>query len=134
MNYTIIKKISHKLGLYQQARWFNRHWLNREELHREKKDLTFYSKFIKKGDLVFDVGANYGEKTRVFLMLDATVIAFEPQPDCKNELKNRCGNNSNLLLLELALGSKTEKRTFYVRSHRGASGFVGQVSTSLWTP
>lgn len=124
MSYTIIKNISRRFGLYRYARWFNRHLLNIEELRREKKDLAFYSNFINKGDLVFDVGANYGDKTRVFLKLGATVVAFEPQPDCKNELEARCGNNSNLITLEIALGSKAEKRMFYVRAHRGSSGFV----------
>lgn len=124
MSYTIIKNISRRFGLYRQARWFNRNFLHREELRREKKDLAFYSNFIMKGDLVFDVGANYGEKTRIFLELDAKVIAFEPQPDCRKELKARCGNNRNLNISELALGSKTEKRVFHVRADRGESGFL----------
>ena len=124
MSYAIAKDISRKLGLYRQARWFNRHFLNRRELHRERKDASFYASFIAPGDLVFDVGANYGEKTKAFLNLGARVVAFEPQPDCKNELHARCGSNTNLIIVEAGLGPRTEKRMFYVRQHRGASGFL----------
>ena len=33
---------------------------------REQSQLTFYSQFIKKGDLVFDVGANVGSGRNYF--------------------------------------------------------------------
>jgi len=43
--------------------------------------IAFYGQFIKKGDLVFDVGANIGMYAEMFLSLGAHVIAFEPNPD-----------------------------------------------------
>jgi hypothetical protein len=33
---------------------------------------NFYSWFIKEGDLVFDIGANYGNRVKAFLQLNAT--------------------------------------------------------------
>jgi len=74
--------------------------------------------------LIFDVGANVGEKTRVFLKLGGKVIAFEPQPDCVKELNHRCGNNNNLIIINSGLSSTEGKGELYVRPHRGASGLV----------
>ncbi len=38
--------------------------------------INFYQQFFTKGDLVFDVGANDGNRTRPFLEIGANVIAF----------------------------------------------------------
>ena len=54
----------------------------------DQKKLKFYSQFIKKGDLVFDVGANLGNRTKIFLKLGARVVAIEPQPFCMSRLKS----------------------------------------------
>jgi len=43
-----------------------------------RKLMRHYSKFVSEGDLCFDIGANLGNRTRVFLELGATVIAVEP--------------------------------------------------------
>ena len=40
----------------------------------------FYSQFIRAGDLVFDIGANRGDRTEVFVQMGARVVAAEPQP------------------------------------------------------
>ncbi len=47
----------------------------------------FYSKLIKKNDLCFDIGANIGTKSKLFLSLGAKVIAFEPQQLCSQSLE-----------------------------------------------
>jgi len=52
-----------------------------------KKMKSLYSQFISKGDLVFDVGANYGEHTAIFLELGARVVSIEPQKECARYLK-----------------------------------------------
>jgi len=47
---------------------------------REKSAL--YSQFCGPGTLVFDVGANLGQKTHVFLHLGARVVSIEPEREC----------------------------------------------------
>ncbi len=56
------------------------------------KSYHFFSQFINKGDLVFDVGANYGGKTKIFLNLGANVVSIEPQEVCYKVLRRRYGN------------------------------------------
>lgn len=68
-------------------------WLKKIQLHGNAeepsmKSMDFYSGLVMKGDLVFDVGANYGNRTRVFGKLGASIIAFEPQEICFEYLKS----------------------------------------------
>jgi FkbM family methyltransferase len=42
----------------------------------------FYQQWVKPGDLVFDIGANIGNRTRVFASMGARVVAVEPLPQC----------------------------------------------------
>lgn len=48
--------------------------------HQYYSKSIFYSKFINNNDLVFDIGANIGNRTEVFLGIGARVIAVEPNP------------------------------------------------------
>lgn len=54
-----------------------------------KKLIAFYKPFITPGDICFDIGANVGKKTKVFVALGAQVIAVEPQAACCTQLKAR---------------------------------------------
>jgi len=74
-------------------------------LHRREM-LRFYSQFINRGDLCFDVGANLGSKTEIFLKLGATIVAIEPQSFCTQQLKKKYHANSRVILIHKALGEK----------------------------
>lgn len=52
------------------------------------RERGFYRQFIQPKDLVFDVGANIGVKTRAFLSLGARVIAVEPNPTCVESIRS----------------------------------------------
>lgn len=87
---------------------YRRNW--RKYKHRSARgrssidgQLEFYSQFIRKGDLCFDVGANVGDKTDIFLQLGATVVAVEPQESCWRVLKRRFKNNANVHVVSKAL-------------------------------
>jgi FkbM family methyltransferase len=73
-----------------------------EESNKKKKALDFYAKIIPEGALVFDVGANIGNRVALFLKLKGKVVAFEPQSYCAKHLRIRYGNKINLE--EIALG------------------------------
>lgn len=73
-------------------------------LHRKKKMLVFFSRLIKRGDLCFDVGANVGDFTEVFLELGAKVVCCEPQKSCLHQLYERFGYNKNVVIVPKAIG------------------------------
>lgn len=55
------------------------------------------------GDLVFDVGANRGDKTATYLSRGAQVIAIEPQPAMVAELQDRFGGCNDVTILQVGL-------------------------------
>jgi FkbM family methyltransferase len=60
------------------------------DLTRREED--FYRKLLvglRRDDLIFDVGANEGTKTDVFLRLGARVVAIEPNDACQRVLRDR---------------------------------------------
>jgi len=88
----------------RQVRRF-RDWSGEDE-----KRAVFYRQFINSGDLVFDVGANLGNRTKVFCKLGARVVAFEPQAYCHAFLERVFDGNESVRLVNRALG-KTEGET-----------------------
>ncbi len=69
-----------------------------------KSALDLYSQFLGSGDLVFDVGANVGNRIDVFLALGARVVAIEPQAICVSRLQARFDKNPNVSIVPKALG------------------------------
>lgn len=73
-----------------------------------EEDLTmmaFYRQFVGRGDLVFDVGANYGKRSKLVMALGANGVAFEPQAECCKYLRYVLGNDKRFRLVQGALGA-----------------------------
>jgi len=103
------------LDVYDYLKIFKeRFFLSKIEKDKKAKMISFYSKFIKQGDLCFDVGANYGNRCEAFLSLNAIVVAFEPQPRPMKFLKRKFGNQ--IELVNSALGSKQGKGILNISS------------------
>ena len=66
--------------------------------------LDFYSQFITKEDLCFDVGANYGNRTEIFLGLGAKVVCIEPQQSCLRKLRRLFQKHKDVIIVDKALG------------------------------
>ncbi len=68
-------------------------WLaDRKILEKRNSEVAFYSALLKgfhRGDLVFDIGANHGQKTDVFLRLGANVVAIEPDDFNQDVLRQK---------------------------------------------
>jgi hypothetical protein len=47
----------------------------------------FYRAYLRKGDLVFDVGAHVGRHAEIFTDLGAKVVSIEPNPSCCEHLE-----------------------------------------------
>lgn len=77
------------------------------------KEFLFFSKFIKPGDLCFDIGANIGIKTETFLRLKSNVISIEPQFKCVKKLHRRFLGINNIKILNFAVGPhKSQEKLF----------------------
>lgn len=65
------------------------------------------AEIVRRGDLVFDVGAFYGSRTYVFANLGARVVAVEPNPVCVRWLQRRFGRNDRVHIVP-AIASNAE--------------------------
>ncbi len=74
----------------------------------------FYAQFISPGDVCFDVGANLGNRTKVFLHLGARVIAVEPQEGCAQMLQAAFADHPNFVLVPKALGAEEGEATMLI--------------------
>jgi FkbM family methyltransferase len=66
--------------------------VKRDVFLSRKREEEFYRSLLvglKQGDMVFDVGANEGAKTDIFLRLGAKVVAIEPDGACLSMLRDR---------------------------------------------
>ncbi len=73
--------------------------------HGRKMD-AMYSRFLKAGDLAFDIGSHVGDRTGSFLRLGAKVVALEPQPALGSVLKLFYGRNPKFNLVRAAVGGR----------------------------
>ena len=48
---------------------------------RQRRLRALYAQFVSAGDLVFDLGAHAGNRTRALAAIGCRVVALEPQPD-----------------------------------------------------
>jgi len=76
--------------------------------------VAFYHSFVKPGDLVFDVGAHVGDRTRAFLHLGCRVVAVEPQATLTRLLKLRYLLNSRVEVIPAALADGASTLNFWV--------------------
>ena len=68
---------------------------------------NFIGQFFNRGDLVFDVGANQGLKTDLYLGFGARVICFEPQPHCVELLTKKYQNNQDVAIVNKGLAKNS---------------------------
>lgn len=101
-----------------------------------------YAKFLRPGDLAFDIGSHVGDRIGSFRRSGARVVALEPQPDCARVIREVYGDDHEVMLSESACGAVAGTLTLhvnsanptvttassdFVRAADGAEGWKGQV-------
>ena len=94
---------------------------HRREVERSR---DFFGGFIDEGDLCFDIGANHGSRTEVFLRLGARVVGVEPQPHCIDRLRARFGADPRFHLVPQAVGARPGRATL----HLGRNDLISTLS------
>jgi FkbM family methyltransferase len=84
----------------------------------------FYRQFVHRGSLVFDIGANVGERTQIFLDLGASVVAVEPVPSCVDRLREIWSNR--LRIVPCAVADKEGTANMHLSSVSYFSTFSDQ--------
>ncbi|MGB0403676.1 MAG: FkbM family methyltransferase [Salibacteraceae bacterium] len=84
---------------------------------------SFYAQFIEPGDVCFDIGANLGSRTKIFINLGAKPVVVEPHPLCALELRKKFEENHNVSLVQVGLSDHIGKEIFNVSSISDVSTF-----------
>ncbi|BCJ62600.1 FkbM family methyltransferase [Micromonospora endophytica] len=89
---------------------------------------AFYSRFVRPGDLVFDIGSHVGDHIGCFRRLGARVVAVEPQPLCLRALRAIYAGDDQVRVIESACGAQPGQVSFLVNS---ANPTVSTASTDF---
>jgi len=104
------------------------YWLHQSKLSRpamvlfrdinnkiaKKKRIAFYSQFLKKGDLCFDIGANIGNRTEIFLDIGCPVVAVEPQKECIDYMKKKFIDRSEIIFVQKAIDAEIGEKELFM--------------------
>ena len=94
---TGVQRLLNSVGLLDRARasrLYDAYWqvIDPGVLHRRAAEVAFYRDVLQgltPGAVLFDIGANQGAKTDVFLRLGGTVVAVDPDPANQRVLEQK---------------------------------------------
>jgi FkbM family methyltransferase len=101
-----------------------------------------YGRFLKPGDLAFDIGSHVGDRIGSFRRLGAQVVALEPQPLCAEAIRAIYAGDRAVAVVEAACAAEPGHLTFrinsanptvstasaeFVAAAAGAGGWEGQL-------
>ena len=111
---------------------------------------ALYMRFLKPGQLAFDIGSHVGDRIGSFRRVGARVVALEPQPLCARAIRAIYAGDDKVALVEAACGPTPGTLTLHINSRNptvttaspefvraadGAGGWEGQVwDTSVDVP
>jgi FkbM family methyltransferase len=72
--------------------------------------------FVRRGDLVFDIGAHVGDRVASFRRLGARVVAVEPQPAMVRLLKLFYGRRANVAIEAAAVGGEAGQTSLMINT------------------
>lgn len=90
--------------------------------NKTKKNIEFYASFLPANQLnkalIFDVGANKGNKTKAFLKLGCNVVCIEPEQKCLDTLRYRYDKNPAVTIIDKGLSEKEGKMILHIQEFR----------------
>jgi FkbM family methyltransferase len=135
---TLLQQCLKSAGLYDRlkaSRLYDAYWhvVDRGVLRQRDAEVTFYRSVLnglQPGSLIFDVGANQGTKTAVFLRLGAKVVAIEPDAANQETLRRRFLRyrlrKCPVILVPLAVSEKEGVDTFWIDAPGSAKNTLSE--------
>lgn len=125
MKKTIIS-ILKAIGLYKVYTEYKFKQLEKKNQKEDEKHfqprLEFYSNIVSKGQLVYDVGANVGNRVNVLLAIGARVVAVEPQKNCIETLHKKFGDRIDVV--GMGLGAEESEKDLYIADYSTISSMA----------
>ena len=84
--------------------------------HRDAAMDGLYRRFLRDGDLAFDIGSHVGDRIGSFRRLGARVVALEPQPLCARAIRAIYADDPEVVLLQAACAERPGHLTLRINS------------------
>lgn len=133
-----IQRSLKRMGIYERARasWiYDFYWTlaDRRIIDDRRSEVDFYRGLLegfREGDLIFDVGANQGYKTEIFLRLGGKVVAVEPDGISQEILKQKFLRyrlrRNPLVIVGQAISDRSSIRTMWIDMPGSAKNTLSQ--------
>jgi FkbM family methyltransferase len=120
-NKTFQKSRLYKRWRYSSAYYALLKYTNRHYFQYLNQDFQFYLKTLPIScKLIFDVGANHGDKAMIFKQIAQQVVCVEPDESSFEALSIRYGKDPKVQLENMALGAKSGQQKFFVTADGSA--------------
>lgn len=89
--------------------------------HKTKKNLDYYNSFLDResnNKLIFDVGANKGNKIKAFLQMGFDVVAFEPEHKAIETIEWRFKKNPKVIIEKTGVSDAPGELTLHITDSR----------------
>jgi FkbM family methyltransferase len=132
------QKLLGRVGVYERAKasWiYDFYWsvADKSIIDDRKQEMDFYRNLLdsfREGDLIFDIGANHGYKSDIFLRLGARVVAVEPDETCQEILKQKFLQyrlkKKELVIVPKAVSEKSSTESMWIDTPGGAKNTLSQ--------
>lgn len=77
---------------------------------------AMYARFVRPGQLAFDIGSHVGDRISSFRRLGAKVVALEPQPGCARAIQIIHGRDPMVTLVQAACGKEAGEVVLKINS------------------
>jgi FkbM family methyltransferase len=133
-----LRRLLERVGVYERAKasWiYDAYWsmADRRIIDDRRREVDFYRNLLdgfREGDLIFDVGANQGYKTDIFMRFGAKVVAVEPDETSQEILKQRFLKyrlkRKRLIIVAKAVSDRGSTETMWIDSPGGAKNTLSQ--------
>jgi len=127
-----LRTLFKRFGIYERAKasWiYDFYWsmADRQIIDDRQKEIDFYRNLLdgfRAGDLIFDVGANQGYKSDIFLRCGARVIAVEPDETSQETLKQKFLKfrlkKRQFVIVSKAVSDRNSTETMWIDAPGGA--------------
>ncbi|TXL70071.1 FkbM family methyltransferase [Vineibacter terrae] len=110
-------------------------WVYHGDPARHRRMDQLYARFMRRGDLVFDIGAHVGDRIRCFRRLGCRVVALEPQASLVRVLRLLYGRAEGVTILEAAAGARSGTLELHLNPANptvatGSTGFIAAADGS----
>jgi FkbM family methyltransferase len=104
-------------------------WVYHGDLARHRRMDGLYARFVRRDDLVFDIGSHVGDRIRCFRRLGCRVVALEPQSWLARMLRLLYGRADGVRILKEAAGARIGTLELYLNPANptvatGSTGFI----------